>query len=232
MTDPLADLARLEGVPSAVTAARDAVDAVLRDRGLRQIAAELSAEALLAGARASAELEGDQGRWLPGAVRLSTELIDLGQIVLTAPGQALARAHSLLAYGLVDDDRLGRVREDTAVSERLTGLNRTLTGNTEAPSLVVAAVAHAEVATVRPFGEGDGMLARALEHMILIASGVDPRAAIVPEAGHLQAERATGAYTAALRGYQTGTPAGVREWITHCAQALAYGAEVSPLARA
>lgn len=231
MTDPLADLARLEGVPSAVTAARDAVDAVLRDRGLRQIAAEHSAEALLAGARASAGLEGDEDRWLPGAVRLSTELIDLGQIVLTAPGQALARAHSLLAYGLVDEDRLGRVREDTEVSQRLTGLNHTLTSPTTAPSIVLAAVAHAEVATVRPFGEGDGILARAMEHMILIATGVDPRAAIVTEAGHERAERATGAYAAALRGYATGTTAGLREWITHCAQAVAYGAEVSPLSR-
>ena len=232
MSDPIADLARLEGVPSAVSSARDAVDAVLRDRGLRQIPAERSAEALLAGARASAELEGDQDRWLPGAVRLSTELIDLGQIVLTAPGQALARAHSLLAYGLVDEGVLGRVREDGEVSERLTGLNRLLTTRTSAPSLILAAVAHAEVATVQPFGEGNGILARAMEHLILIGSGVDPRAAIVPEAGHLRAEQSTGAYTAALRGYGTGTPAGLREWITHCAQALAYGAEVSPLGRA
>ena len=38
--DPLADLARFEGVASAVAAATDAVDAVLRDRGLRKISDE------------------------------------------------------------------------------------------------------------------------------------------------------------------------------------------------
>ena len=54
--DPLADLARFEGVPSAVAAATDAVDAVLRDRGLRKITDEQLSQALLAGARANAEL--------------------------------------------------------------------------------------------------------------------------------------------------------------------------------
>ena len=39
--DPLADLARIEGVPSAVAAATDAVDAVLRERGLRKITDEI-----------------------------------------------------------------------------------------------------------------------------------------------------------------------------------------------
>lgn len=229
MTDPLADLARLEGVPSAVVAARDAVDAVLRDRGLRQIPADRTAEALLAGARATADLEGDADRWLPGAVRLSTELIDLAGLIRTSPGQALARAHSLLAYGLVPEDALGRVLERPEISERLTGLTRMLTAPTEASALVQAAVAHAEVASIGPFAEGNGILARAVEHLVLIAAGIDPRAVIVIEAGHLQAERGAGGYTAGLEAYRSGTPNGLRNWITYCAEALAYGAEVSPL---
>ena len=51
--DPLADLARLEGVPSAVAAALAAVDVVLRDRGQRAMPGSRGA-ALLPGARASA----------------------------------------------------------------------------------------------------------------------------------------------------------------------------------
>jgi len=110
--DPLADLARLEGVPSAVAAARDAVDAVLRDRGMRVIPAEQSAGALLAGARASAALSPDPERWFAGAVRLSTELISLSGLIRVAPGQAIARAHALVARGVVPDEELGRVRAD------------------------------------------------------------------------------------------------------------------------
>ncbi|GAA2092429.1 hypothetical protein GCM10009841_01380 [Microlunatus panaciterrae] len=231
MTDPLADLARLEGVPSAVVAARDAVDAVLRDRGLRQIPAATTAEALLAGASASAELEGDRERWLPGAVRLSTELIDLAQLIRTSPGQVLARAHTLLAHGQAPEESLGRLRPGGEVSERVRGLNQTLTGRTEAPALVLAAVAHAELATLVPFGPGDGILGRAVEHMILISAGLDPRAATVPAAGHLRAERQGGSYFASLTSYRSGTARGVRDWLIHCARAVAYGAELSPLAQ-
>jgi hypothetical protein len=71
VVDPLADLARVEGVPSAVAAATDAVDVVLRDRGLRKITDEQLNLALLAGARANAELTGDPARWQIGALRLS-----------------------------------------------------------------------------------------------------------------------------------------------------------------
>lgn len=228
MSDPLNDLGRLEGVPSAVVAARDAVDAVLRDRGMRQVSAETSATALLAGAKASAALEtaADDVDWLPNAVRLQTELIELSAMIRSAPGQALARAHAVLMRGLVPDEELGRVRDQPEIAERLVGLNQLLAGETSASAVVAAAIAHAEILAVAPFGMGDGIIARAVEHMILIQGGVDPRAAVVPEAGHLAAGPA---YRQALVGYQSGSTAGVRGWIIHCSQALAYGAEKSPL---
>jgi hypothetical protein len=226
VSDPLADLARLEGVPSAVAAARDSVDAVLRDRGMRPVSPEQSAQALLAGARASAALTDDPQRWLPGAVRLSSELVALSGLILVSPGQAIARAHGLAAHGQLPEAALGRVRPDAEVSERLLGLSALLGRPTAAPVVVLAAVAHAELATVGPFGTADDVVARAVEHMVLIAGGVDPRAALVPEAGH----RAAGAgYRRALDGYAVGDVTGVREWLLHCARALAHGAEVSPL---
>ena len=58
MPDPLARLAGLEGVASAMAAARDGIDALLRDRGLRRTAPDLTAESLLRGAHASAVLDG------------------------------------------------------------------------------------------------------------------------------------------------------------------------------
>ena len=225
--DPLADLARLEGVPSAVAAARDAVDAVLRDRGMRVIPAEQSAGALLAGARASAALSPDPERWFAGAVRLSTELISLSGLIRVAPGQAIARAHALVARGVVPDEELGRVRADAEVSERLVGLHQLLTEPTSASAVVLAAVAHAELATIAPFGSADGIVARAVEHLVLVAGGVDPRAVIVCEAGHLALRPS---YESGLTGYRSGTVAGVRDWLLHCTQALTHGAEVSPAA--
>jgi hypothetical protein len=225
--DPLAELAELEGVPSAVVSARAAVDVVLRDRGMRAVRPEQTAAALVQGARASAELSDEPARWLPGCVRLSTELVQLSALVRVSPGQALARAHALVAQGEAPDAELGRVRADSDVSARMTGLNTLLTSATAAPAVVLAAVAHAELVWVAPFGTADAIVARAVEHMVLVTGGVDPRAVIVPEAGHLAFRTS---YEQALSGYRGGSVAGVRDWLLHCTRALARGAELSPLA--
>lgn len=211
-------------MPSAVAAARDAADAVLRDRGRRQVPADTSARALLAGAKASARMEGEE--WLEGSVRLSTQLIDLAGDIRRTPAQVLARAHVLLARGRRDDDALGRTVTGGA---RLGALMDLLAASTAASPLVLAAIAHAEVASIRAFGGGDGVLARAVEHMVLIEAGVDPRAVLVPEEGHAAAG---GAYAGGLQRYATGDVAGVREWIVQCARALTFGAEASPLGAA
>lgn len=207
---------------------------VLRDRGLREIPADDSARALLAGAKASAAASSDEELFRPGSVRLSTQLIELGGVVLTAPGQALARCHTLLAHGMVPADELGRLVDEAGVGERMSSLNTLITSPTKASPIILAAVVHAEIATVAPFGfgagdraEGNRVLARAAEHLVLIGSGLDPRAVIVCEAGHEAAGRF---YVEALDGYRAGTPVGVRDWILHCTQALTYGAEVSPVA--
>lgn len=228
VSDPLADLARLEGVASGVAAARAAVDAVLADRGLRVVSGEQVARSGLAGAHASAGLTEDPERWGPGAVRLASELATLAGLIRVAPGQALARAHVLAASGQVSEAGLGRIRTGAGVATRMQGLHELLTGATAAPALVLAAVAHAELATVAPFGSADGLVARAVEHMILVATGVDPHGVVVCEAGHAADP---GAYAAALAGYASGRPGAVRDWLLHCARALAYGADVSPLAR-
>jgi hypothetical protein len=225
--DPLTDLARLEGVPSGLAAARDAVDVVLTDRGLRAMSAEQVAGALLIGARASARLTEDPQRWITGAVRLSTELPALAAVLRMAPRQALARAHTLAAHGEVPPDDLGRLRSSGEATSRVAGLADLLTTATDAPALVLAAIAHAEVAVVAPFGTADGLVARAVERMVLISSGFDPRGVIVTEVGHLQ-RRAE--YEQALAGYAAGTAAGVRRWILHVAQAAVDGAEASPVA--
>ena len=223
--DPLADLAQFEGVASAVAAATDAVDAVLRDRGLRHVSEEQLSQALLAGATANAALSGDPERWQIGALRLSAELAPLGALIRVAPAQALARAHALVARGVVPDHELGRIGSGPGIAARMNGLAELLTRHTSAPAIVVAAVAHAEIAVVAPFDDASGLIARTVEHLVLISAGLDPYGVIVVEAGH--AERGD-SYSSELEAYAEGSVPGVKGWLLRCAAAVARGAELSP----
>ena len=230
--DPLADLAQLEGVASAVAAATDAVDAVLADRGLRKVTEEQVSRALLTGAQANAALSGNPARWQVGALRLSAELAPLAALINVAPAQALARAHALVARGVVPDKELGKIgsQQETAqpaVAVRMNSLAELLTRHTSAPAIVVGGVVHAEIVVVAPFGDASGLIARAAEHLVLIAAGLDPYGVIVVEAGH--AENAA-SYPGALEAYAQGSVAGVKAWLLRCAAAVARGAELSPLA--
>ena len=234
--DPLARLASLEGVASAMAATRDGIDALLRDRGLRRTTPETTGESLLRGAHASAVLEGSESSLedtregggdeiAQAAVRVSTELLGLAPTLAASPLQALARLHTLAGKGVVADDDLGRPR-DAQSAARLRDLARLLATDTAAPALVVAAVVHAEVATVAPFVSHNGIVARALERLLLVTRGVDAKSLTVPEAGHLALRRE---YESNLRGYRDGGPAGVHSWLLYAAEAFAAGAEASPL---
>jgi hypothetical protein len=224
----------LEGVPSALAAARDGIDAVLRDRGLRRTSPETTAESLLRGAHASAVLEGSgsdlaQVRAGEGdevaaaAVRLSTELLSLGPVLQRSPLQALARMHTLAAAGSVPDGQLGRPRDDESAA-----LLRTVASmvGQEAPALLVAAVVHGELLAAEPFASHNGLVARAAERLVLVGRGVDEKSLIVPEAGHLALRRG---YEANLEGLRQGGQAGVHRWLLYAAEAYAAAAEASPL---
>src|SRR3712207_4236492 len=85
---------------------------------------------------------------------------------------------------------------------------------------------HAEILTVHPFGSGDDLVARAVEHAVLVAAGVDPQGLVPVEAAHAAAPAL---YRAALEGYRSGSVAGVRGWLLYCAGTLGRGAELSGL---
>lgn len=223
----------LEGVPSAFAATRDGIDALLRDRGLRRTEPGQTGESLLRGAHASAVLAGsasslEEVRAGTGdevaraAVRLSTSLLSLVPVIQQAPLQAFARLHVLAA----GTDTAGRPASAEA-AERMSSLANVLGATTVAPALMLAALVHAEVATVAPFGSYDGLVARAAERLVLVSRGVDPASLVVPEAGHL-ALRAE--YESNLRGYATGGRAGLHAWLLYAAEAQSKGAESSPLA--
>lgn len=237
--DPLAWLVSLEGVPSAYAAARDGIDVMLRDRGLRRTSPETTAESLLRGAHASAVLEGStstlaQVRAGEGdeiaddSLRVSTELLGLAPALGRSPLQALARVHALAGAGSLPDERLGRPRDSEAAA-RLRDVASVLTATTSAPALVVAGLVHAELLTAAPFPSHNGLVARAVERLVLVARGVDEKSLVVPEAGHLALREA---YESNLRGYAEGGAAGVHAWVLYAAEAFAAGAEASPLRRA
>jgi hypothetical protein len=235
--EALSRLASLEGVPSAYAAARDGIDVMLRDRGLRRTSPETTGESLLRGAHASAVLEGSassladvragSGDEIAGdAVRVSTELLGLAPVLARSPLQAFARIHALAAAGLPAESR-GRPRDADAAA-RLRVLADALAAPTTAPALLVAAVVHAELATGAPFASHNGIVARAAERLVLVARGVDEKSLVVPEAGHLALRPA---YESNLRGYAEGGQAGVHSWLLYAAEAYAAGAEASPLRR-
>ena len=247
MSDPLADVARLPGVPDAVARAREAVDRLLGHRILRRRGVEVAAAAALRGARASAALEGasvsleelrgglTNDPVVSGALRVSAELGLLPDTWRTAPRQALARLHTLAAADGVEPHALGRPRADERARDplglgaapppedaaaRIGALSDLLISPTVAPAIVVAAVAHGELLTLRPFGWGDGVVARAASRLVLIERGLDPKSLIAPEVGHAEAGAA---YAQSARAYASGDPAGVARWIRHCAEAIELG---------
>ncbi|RSN70156.1 oxidoreductase [Actinomadura sp. WAC 06369] len=253
MTDALAQVANLPGVTDAVNDARKAVDRLLGHRILRRRSADVSTESALRGARATAVLEGaavdlevlrttdDPGDPLVhGALRVSAELGSLAETWRHAPRQVLARLHVLAAADAVDAADLGRPRSDgrpvtdvlglgdppspAEVAARLDALSGLLTGTTKAPALVVAAVVHGELLTLRPFGWGDGLVARAAQRLTLVARGLDPKSLAAPEVGHLELGDE---YADALRAYASGTPDGMTAWIRHCSAAVAAAARDS-----
>ena len=228
--DPLAWLGDLEGVPSAYAATRDGIDAMLRDRGLRRTTPEQTTESLFRGAHASAVLDGStcsledlrvgqRDEPARAALNVSTELLSQVPVLGRAPVQAIARLHALAG-----GPRPGEPVSAEAAA-RLQELSRTML-TTSSPALIVAALAHAEVVAAAPFASHNGVVARALERLVMVARGVDPASLMVPEAGHL-ALRAE--YESNLRGYRDGGKAGLHSWLLYGSEAQARGAEASPL---
>jgi hypothetical protein len=237
--DPLAPLLGLPGVAEASDRARDALGRAHRHRANLRGWPVTAAEASLRAARASSVLDGGPVRLddladaagvsdpvFGGALRVAQELEGgegpLVGIWQRAPLQALARLHMLAAADHVEDDRLGRPRADAEVGPRLELLADVVTGRTGAPAPVVAAVAHGELLTLRPFGSADGVVARAVSRLVTIASGLDPHGLGVPEVIWM---RQPADYRAAARGFAEGTPDGVGAWLVLCCRAMQAGAQ-------
>jgi Fic family protein len=223
-----------------------AAAAEARVRGARASAALDGAEVnvgvvrdLMRGATAWSQSPDPIEAVLRGAVQATAETEHIRALVVTAPSQALARVHTAAAGHLLPQSQVGRPRQageisrefsdlgpapdEVVVRQRLSGIVELLLAVRDAPAVVVAALVHGEIATVRPFVRGNGLVARALERAVIQASGLDPTGVAVAEVGHGAGGGA--AYLGALAAYGSGSPQGVALWIRHCGQAIVAGAD-------
>lgn len=168
--------------------------------------------------------------------RLMPDLGARGSATLPPLPQLLARLHAAASAGWLDDAAVGRVRGAAApqdltglgpapagdeVAARLELLGRTV-ATTRAPALVVAAVVHGELLTLRPFAAGNGVVARAVARLLVTTRGLDPTGSVVAEGGWASTPQA---YLGAAAGFATGTPDGVAGWLRGSAAAVVDGVE-------
>ena len=174
-----------------------------------------------------------------GAAQATAETEHVRGLLLRSPAQALARLHVAAASGMLAADQVGRPRQGAETSReyvdlgmppaaddvatRLAGVAELIGMAGDVPVAVIASLVHAEIAVVRPFVRGNGLVARALERTIVIAGGLDPTGVAVPEAGWLAGGGT--AYLGALTAYASGTPNGVGLWLRQAAAALSAGAK-------
>lgn len=238
-SDPLAPLMELPGVAEASDRAREALGRAHRHRANLRGWPVTAAEAALRAARASSVLDGgpirledlaDAGKVsdpvFAGALRVA-QALEGGEgpvvgIWRRAPLQALARLHMLAAADHTDAERLGRPRAGAGVGPRLELLADLVNGRTQAPAPVIAAVAHGELLTLKPFGSSDGVVARGVSRLVTIASGLDPHGLGVPEVSWM---RQPAAYRDAAQGFVEGAPEGVGAWLVLCCRAMQAGAK-------
>ncbi|MFF5701971.1 oxidoreductase [Streptomyces sp. NPDC012794] len=186
----------------------------------------------------------DEARTVGAALRLTAEAGQLLSIWRQSPLRVLARLH-LVACGATgsdgQDDVVGRPRlagepvdeplvvlplpDAEEVAGRLDGLSRLVIAGGSAPALVTAAVVHGELLALRPFASYNGLVARAAERIVLINSGLDPKAICPAEVGH--AEQGAEAYLKAFEGYVSGTREGMSAWIAHCGRSIELGVRES-----
>ncbi|MEV7688301.1 oxidoreductase [Streptomyces bungoensis] len=209
-------------------------------RGARGSAALSGADWALEEVRRRTDFSADaEARVVGAALRLTAEAGQLLSIWRQSPLRVLARLHLVAAAG--EDGAVGRPRQAgepvdeplielplpdaQEVSGRLEGLSDLIIAGSSAPALVTAAVVHGELLALRPFTSYNGVVARAAERIVLIGSGLDPKAVCPAEVGHAELGRAS--YLAALDGYVSGTPEGMAAWIGHCGRAVELGVRES-----
>jgi len=235
-----------EDVNTALTAARDDIDAVLWRRDIRAAANDVATASIERGARASATIDGadlvmpddsPMGRILGSTLLLTSSIQSQVDTWGKAPLQVIAHLHALTASGFAPADCLGRPRtsdvaddplkmgplpEVSSLAPGLMALSSLVTKRTDLPALLTAAFVHNEILWLRPFTWGSGLIGRALVRCVMAERGLDPSPFTIPEHGFVETGRP--AYVQAIKNYGSGTVEGVAESVIWFAACCAVGA--------
>jgi len=153
------------------------------------------------------------------------------------PLQTWARLHSFIELDVnrgrprtnnevIDPLHIGTPINHQEIEPRLNALVQLIT-ESKAPAVLLSAIAHAELATIAPFNRGSQMIARATTRLILQGKNIDQLKLVMPEYGFFKIGR--NPYAKALIAYQSGTLAGVGEWVELHSQAIHIGATSTEL---
>ncbi len=224
--DAFAQLASDPRIADAVSRGTQLLDEFAWDRSMRNASDDFVTFMRRSCAYASAGLEGIA---LPSSALDEPDSSAMGRLanlslVTTAnadqlvntfshsPFQVWARLHSLngddvergtpRTHNDVNDVlHLGQLPDSSSVMPRLTTL-ADLIVNSSAPAVLVSALAHAEMAVLRPFVHGSYLLARVTGRLVLMSRSLDPRGLAGVEIGLFQHGRP--AYAQSLRQYCSG----------------------------
>ncbi|MGA5275442.1 oxidoreductase [Streptomyces cellulosae] len=254
--DPLAALGNLPGVADSVESVRKAVDRVYGHRVMRRRSNEITSEAALRGARASAALSGadwaleevrrrsdfsgdDEARTVGAALRLTAEAGQLLSIWRQSPLRVLARLHLVAAADKAEHvgrpRRAGEPVDEPLIDLPLPGADE-MHGRLEGLAEIVIAGGSAPALVTAAVVHGELLALRPFtSHNGLVARTAERIVLVgsgldpksVCPAEVGHAELGLDAYREALRGYVSGAPEGMAAWIAHCGRAVALGARES-----
>lgn len=216
---------------AAVEEARDALAALALHPTNRRGWPTSAAAAGIRAARASAAMDGGDVALdsevdavadpvLAGAIRCSAAVGTLAPVFGRAPLQALARLHTLAAADLAEPAELGRPVADPQIAGRLSGVAAMVAGSGW-PAPILVSVVHAEIAAIRPFRVGNGVIARAAARLAMVHTWLDPHALGVPEVACL---RSGDRYDELLDAYRDGAPGALTAWLVFSCSTLVDGA--------
>lgn len=159
-----------------------------------------------------------------------------GGVVTDGLAQLLARVHAVAVAGWgpepgrvrssdqpTDLRGLGPAPDGSLVGARVQLLGEVLRSS-HAPGLVLVAVAHGELLALRPFGVGNGLVARAVGRLVTVRSGLDPTGWAMPEATWLASPAE---YLAGAAGFATGDPERTAAWVRAYGAAIEHGARAA-----
>ena len=248
-SDPLEFLLSIPGVAEECEATLKAIDELMWNRTIRRHKEALIPYTRRIAGFATAALDGAQ---MPKDPTMEPEVSPMGSLseqgllvtaeadlqrlaFKTEPLKVLARLHTFVSTqddrgrprttnDVNDPLRMGSLPPHEVIQERLNQL-ADLIINSKSSSILVAAIAHAEIAALRPFSQGSYLVARASTRLILAARDVDSDGIVMSEYGAFLLGRP--AYVKALTGYISGTRDGVAAWVTWQGDAIRRGIEMA-----